>query len=379
MDDQGVAQGSPLSPLFGNILLNDFDLRLNDRGIACVRFIDDFVLLGRSEGSVARAFQSAHKMLSELGLSCHDPFSNVSSVEKASHGRVEKGFVFLGYDLRPGLFQPSRAARQKLETQIDKHFHFGRKSIFEIKRSEDGLGIRQRYVQTLFLVDKVIRGWGDAFAYGNSPSSLEELDKRIDEKVRDFRVWFSRQIQNADWKTRRRLGGVCLLGDIKTKSLDELPFSLETGKRFVRSSRTITISTDGSIISSGKLRGKDQGPGGWAFVVHETGEAIGGWSAASTNNRMELQAVIEALKYVDPSKSVIIRTDSQYVADAIKGSTTIKTNNDLWKLYEEIAMSRRIKVVWVKGHSGDPHNEAADKLASQQAQLAKERLGRDAA
>lgn len=55
-DVDGVAQGSPLSPLFGNILLNDFDVQFNGRGIVCIRFIDDFVLLGDSGEKVKKAY-----------------------------------------------------------------------------------------------------------------------------------------------------------------------------------------------------------------------------------------------------------------------------------------------------------------------------------
>jgi RNA-directed DNA polymerase len=308
INDQGVAQGSPLSPLFGNILLNDFDLRLNGRGISCIRFIDDFVILGKTERSVLQSFQSARILLQGLGLNCHDPFSNTTDAEKASSGKVEDGFVFLGYDLRPGLFQPSRLARQKLEKKVDEHLKYGRWSIGKAKKTGDAFENRQRYIQTLGLLDKVIRGWGDAFAYGNSPNTIGELDHRIDLKLDDFRRWFSKQIEGGDWKTRRRLGGVCLLTDIPTKDLDDVPFALDKGKRFSRSPNTVTISTDGSIFSADRRRGKDQGPGGWAFVVHDTDIEIGGQAPLSTNIRMELKAVIEAIKYVDPKKSIIIRT-----------------------------------------------------------------------
>jgi ribonuclease HI len=150
---------------------------------------------------------------------------------------------------------------------------------------------------------------------------------------------------------------------------------LETGKRFIRTSNTVTISTDGSIISLRKRKGKEQGPGGWAFIVHDTGVEVGGWISSSTNNRMELQAVIAAIKSVDPKNSIIIRTDSQYVTDAISGRTIVKTNSDLWREYEEVSRSRRVRVVWIKGHAGDPHNEAADRLALKQAYLAKAELG----
>jgi RNA-directed DNA polymerase len=378
IDGQGVAQGSPLSPLFGNILLNDFDLRLNDRGITCVRFIDDFVLLGRSESNVSKAFRSARELLQNLGLNCHDPFARKTEIEKASFGSAETGFVFLGYDIRPGLFQPSRTARQKLERQINEHLQFGRWSITEVRKAGDSFESRQRYIQTMALLDKVIRGWGDAFAYANASDTIEALDRHIDSKLDDFRSWFSKQIRDEDWKSRRRMGGVCLLGDIPMKSLDDVPFKLEAGKRFIRTPNTVTISTDGSTAASGKRR-KEQGPGGWAFVVHETGEKFGGRSLSTTNNRMELQAVIEAIKYVDPKKPVQIRTDSQYVTDAIAGRTVIKANADLWKEYEEISRSRRMKVIWVKGHAGDPYNEAADQLAFQQANLAKSELLRTTA
>jgi RNA-directed DNA polymerase len=224
-----------------------------------------------------------------------------------------------------------------------------------------------------------MRGWGDAFAYGNSFSTIEDLDRRIDVKLDDFRNWFSRQIRDGDWKVRRRLGGVCLLSDVPAKCLDDVPFSLEKGKRFIHSSNTVTISTDGSILSFGKRKGKDQGPGGWAFIVHDTGVEVGGQVPSSTNNRMELQALIEAVKSVDPKNSIVIRTDSQYVVDAINGRTIVKTNADLWREYEEVSKSHRVKVIWIKGHAGDAYNEAADRLAMKQAYLAKATLGQSAA
>jgi ribonuclease HI/retron-type reverse transcriptase len=378
-DDQGVAQGSPLSPLFGNVLLHDFDLRLNERGVICIRFIDDFLLLGDSESQVVRAFRSARAVLRDLGLNCHDPFQRIANTAKADFGKAENGFIFLGYDIRPGLFQPSHLARQKFEQKIDEHLANGRRSIHEVRKAANSLGSRQRYTQTLTLLDKVVRGWGESFSYGNSQSTIEGLDLRIEKKLTDFRSWFSRQIVDADWKTRRRLGGVCLLSDIPQKDLDDVPFSLEPGKRFVRSSNTLTISTDGSIVPTGRERGREQGPGGWAFIVHETGERRSGRIAATTNNRMELTAVIEAIKFATPKHSIIIRTDSQYVSDAINKGTIVKSNSDLWAEFDAVRKSKRLKVVWVKGHAGDEFNETADRLAAEQAALAKTSLIRSAA
>lgn len=379
VDDQGVAQGSPLSPLFGNILLNEFDVRLNDREIICVRFIDDFVLLGKTEAAVVKAFHSAQRMLQSFGLACHDPFSSLSSREKAGSGRVEDGFVFLGYDLRPGLFQPSRRAREKLLKKVAECIAAGRSSIREVRRTSNTEENRQRYTQTLTLLDKIVRGWGDAFAYGNAAATMEDLDRTIDQEIEDFRRWFSRQLAGQDWKVRRRLGGVCLLSDIRTKDLNDVPFSIEPGKRFAQLANTATISTDGSIIPLGKRKGKDQGPGAWAFVVHETNEEIGGSVPSTTNNQMELLAVIKAIKHIDPKRPIVIRTDSKYVTDAANGRTVVKQNADLWREFNELKKLRRVKVVWVKGHAGDPFNEAANRLAEQHARLEKAQALRAAA
>ena len=352
-DEEGVAQGSPLSPLFGNVLLYDFDREFNTRGIVCVRFVDDFVLLAENERSASRTFGSARSFLQGMGLSCHDPFAANANVEKAAHGKVDDGFVFLGYDIRPGLYQPSRKARQALSNAVDDHIRFGRYAISDVKSAGNSFESRQRYAQTQVLLDKVVRGWGDAFAYSNAPNTLDNLDLEISRKLDTFRGWFARQVKDQDWKTRRRLGGVGLLVDIQPKNLDDVPFTLDPGPRVVRSARTVTISTDGSTVTQGRRKGKDQGPGGWAFVVHETNDEQCGRAHSATNNQMELRAVIEAIRSIDPKRSIVIRTDSQYVTAAINNGAVIKTNTALWSEYRELSKSRRIRVVWVKGHAGN--------------------------
>jgi ribonuclease HI len=173
------------------------------------------------------------------------------------------------------------------------------------------------------------------------------------------------------------LGGVCLLSDVTFKSLDDVPFILDDGKRFVTSASTVTISTDGSLVGSVHKKGKDKGPGGWAFVIHNTNETSAGRVKAATNNQMELRAVIEAIRSVDARRSIIVRTDSQYVHDAIERKTTIKSNSELWKEYQEVSRGRSIRIVWIKGHAGDTHNELADRLAAEQARLAKAEIEND--
>jgi RNA-directed DNA polymerase len=367
-NNEGVAQGSPLSPLFGNILLYDFDIQFNDRGVICIRFIDDFLLLSTSAPKCKQAFISAKKFLKDLNLDCHDPFLQASDKNKTEHGDARGGgFWFLGYDCQPGLFQPSPKARSSILKSVDEHFANGRSAINGVRKAKNSFAARQRYAQTQTLIDQVLRGWGEAFAYSTSPSTMKDLDKKIDVKIDNFRKWYTAQAQSMGAEDRRRTGGIGLLADIKPKFFEDAPIVIPKSKQFRRRKSTVTISTDGSVLTSGKRRGKDQGPGGWAFIVHEPTHEESGSEPSTTNNRMELSAVLKAVQFLPIGASAIIRTDSQYVENGINNETALKTNLDLWTELQDERQTRNIKVVWLKGHAGDFHNERADELAGQAA------------
>jgi ribonuclease HI len=130
----------------------------------------------------------------------------------------------------------------------------------------------------------------------------------------------------------------------------------------------IEIYTDGA--SSG-----NPGPGGYGVILR-SGQHYKELSAGyrkTTNNRMELLAVIKALEALkNPNQTVTIHSDSKYVIDAIekrwvhgwvaKGFKD-KKNKDLWLRYLELSKLHRINFVWVRGHNGHPENERCDQLA----------------
>lgn len=132
------------------------------------------------------------------------------------------------------------------------------------------------------------------------------------------------------------------------------------------------------IYTDGACRG-NPGPGGWAAVLSADGreKEISGAQLLTTNNRMELQAVIEALQALKRPLQVRLYTDSQYVRRGIlewlaqwkaRGWKTADRkpvkNQDLWQQLEAAAAPHRIEWHWVPGHAGVPGNERCDALAN---------------
>lgn len=118
------------------------------------------------------------------------------------------------------------------------------------------------------------------------------------------------------------------------------------------------IYTDGSCLKN------PNGPGGWAFILLEEDKhwIVSGNNSSTTNNRMELTAVIESLKFFS-KKNCIIYTDSKYTKNCAEGKWKRKKNLDLWKEYEKYSKNKNISFVWVKAHNGNYYNEKVDRIA----------------
>ncbi|MGC7412576.1 ribonuclease HI [Pandoraea pneumonica] len=132
------------------------------------------------------------------------------------------------------------------------------------------------------------------------------------------------------------------------------------------------------IYTDGACKG-NPGPGGWGalLVAGQHRKEMFGGEANTTNNRMELLAVIRALEALNKPCQVVLHTDSQYVQKGISEwihgwkargwKTAAKEpvkNADLWQLLDAVSQKHDIEWRWVKGHAGHPGNEAADQLAN---------------
>lgn len=134
----------------------------------------------------------------------------------------------------------------------------------------------------------------------------------------------------------------------------------------------VELFTDGSCSGN-------PGPGGWGALLRCKGKEkqLSGGEKETTNNRMELTAVIEGLKALKMPCDVTLTTDSKYVADALlkgwakswkangwkKKDKKPALNPDLWEELLKLYETHNVTIVWVKGHAGHPENEICDSLA----------------
>jgi len=182
------------------------------------------------------------------------------------------------------------------------------------------------------------------------------------------------------------VAGACILYSIKGIEIEKVKEATQVStitltklKQKIDIMEKVLIWTDGSCL-------KNPGPGGWGVFIKD-GEQVHEFAngvTETTNNRMEIQAVIEAIRWWKehrPNKEVIIHTDSKYVVDGVtkwmpawvnREFKDVK-NDDLWRTINELN-SPMIDLKWVKGHAGNPENEKVDKLAHDQALKQKECL-----
>jgi ribonuclease HI len=139
----------------------------------------------------------------------------------------------------------------------------------------------------------------------------------------------------------------------------------------VRPLKIVDIYTDGACSGN-------PGPGGWAAILRykSNEKEISGFEKETTNNRMEMKAVIEALRMLKEPCSVKVHSDSRYLRDGItrwvpewkrngwitKAKQPVK-NRELWECLDDLSRKHRVEWVWVEGHSGHVENERCDELA----------------
>ena len=175
--DEGVPQGSCLSPLFGNMYLYEFDKIMNSRSdVSCFRYIDDIIIIGNSFKNVENSFhKKALPILEELGLTAYIPGKS----NKAAHGELDSssGFNYLGVNITKNQIKPSKDAFEKIIKEI--------KDLILEAMNFDAIKPVSLY-KTLDLIDRKLKGWGNHYSFCNAKVEMIVLDITMDKLLSEF-------------------------------------------------------------------------------------------------------------------------------------------------------------------------------------------------
>lgn len=215
-EDIGVAQGCSLSPLMGNILLAEFDKDLNSGPCVCIRYIDDFLILGPTRELVDECFAIALRHLDQFSLTAYDPLMRP---DKAERGHVdEEGMTFLGVEINNRSVRPSKKNRGKLlesvKEIIDEHTN-------KIPHEDyvKSWNYEKSFLRCLFTVNAVVAGWGNQYYFCNDRKIMNDLDEKISALLANGYKKFRSMWGGLGYLGRRRLMGVRSLHDCKFEPL----------------------------------------------------------------------------------------------------------------------------------------------------------------
>ncbi|HEY6464783.1 MAG TPA: reverse transcriptase domain-containing protein [Candidatus Acidoferrales bacterium] len=205
----GVAQGNSLSPLLGNLLLSDFDREMNCGASPCVRYIDDFLILGHDRPSAERQFAKAKRLLAQHGMEVNN---------KTLRRDIREGFTFLGIEIVNGAIRPSRQSRQRLLESIHDLLDESIRALREFRKTGK-LSPRTSFLETLFEIRGMMSGWGHHYSFCNEKNIFVQMDEDIDRKLREYFGLYGDIARQSNSGNRRRLLGIPELNQWITKSL----------------------------------------------------------------------------------------------------------------------------------------------------------------
>lgn len=125
--------------------------------------------------------------------------------------------------------------------------------------------------------------------------------------------------------------------------------------------KVVIITADGACLGNGHENTRAAAAAILEYNGHR--RAVARYIGPSTNQRAEISATILALESLREPCTVILRTDSQYVAQTMNGNFKRKSNHDLWQQLDSASSNHQVTYEWIRGHHGNPEQEAADKIA----------------
>lgn len=210
----GTPQGCCLSPLLGNILLYEFDVQMNQKGITCLRYLDDFIILGKGWKAVRDAFNDGAQVLKSKGLAV---YSLDEKPTKAISGHIDKGFDFLGVEIKGKNIRPNRESRNKLLSSIKDMMSATFNQNYEQKL--EGKQNDHTLINVLSRMNNKVMGWGNQYSFCNEDAIWGDMDKRIDDLTREYLGRYAEHKKDFAAKATRRILGVHLISESKKEPI----------------------------------------------------------------------------------------------------------------------------------------------------------------
>jgi RNA-directed DNA polymerase len=208
----GVAQGNSLSPLLGNILLHDFDRRMNEGDCVCIRYIDDFIILAPSASAAKARMRRAVGILADFDMTLSEEKSTTEPIRHSAK------FDWLGIEFNNGLIRPSSKAVAKLELNVRKRFQESAKGMRDTKLGKP-IPRKHSLVATLNRADSIIRGWGKHYRFCNDEALFARIDMKMAVLVGAFLGEYRDIKKRRDPKDAASLLGIDELARQERKSL----------------------------------------------------------------------------------------------------------------------------------------------------------------
>lgn len=216
----GMAQGCCLSPLFGNVLLHDFDKELNSKPetCRCFRYVDDFIILGKNAKDTTKAFVQAKRILKSYSMDTYQPTDGSG---KSRQGTISNGLEYLGCFINDSFVHPSKKKRDELKSKIKELLA---ERVQQLKQIDsDSWSNKNSILTTLIDVSNILMGWGNQYSYCNATDLFKALDRDIDQYIDQFARDYSalRRIlrRKKDHDGIRKLLGVHLLSQSKQNTI----------------------------------------------------------------------------------------------------------------------------------------------------------------
>ncbi len=143
---------------------------MNGRGIACLRYVDDLLILGPRSGHVRKAFASASRRLAALGLRLYDPDADAG---KAAAGHAAGGIEWLGCEIKDGQVRPGKRSRRALVAKVER-------ILAESERTVGGAS------SAIAAVEEALAGFRGAYGFCATPEVLQTLDAQIGRRVERY-------------------------------------------------------------------------------------------------------------------------------------------------------------------------------------------------